>query len=1056
MNKLVNAASNNKLVNLSEWRLFSATGVTKMDNVLISGELAVDGGALQTSHIKWPKVPLKANESEGYVASASSSYNAGDYAAWHAFEDKGEYKNDISFPCWLSTTSPATFATGGGAQISRTTGDDTFEHEWLQIQLPQAIVLSYFYINESRYTTEAPKSGRMYGSNDGISFTKLATFSNKSGIVGRINVNATSAYKYYRLAITETQGSPDYVAINELQLFESTLGVGTSATTAKLTVDGGLGLAKGSQVFAGSDVITEFPKHDRPLTKYPEVAMTADSSGGYTATASTDAYANTGFYRWKAFNNTQGNEGWHAGEYNTSTNWYTTYAADAGGAVYDTANYSRSIAGIDGEWLKLEVPNPVRVDYIQMRARTGTATTQAPKDFKIIGSNDDVNWDIISTHTGVTASETGKKHIVGATKAYKYLAIVVTRVQAISASSHVVISELEYWGYEEGDESVDVVHRSIPNTPGQQQLAVYYEARDPNSYSFADSTKVYDLSGNGQTGTITGNNGFDAEYNAWVFDGSGDYIQKTNINSKAGNWIHSMTTWIYFNEFVVDKVFSVNPPSYLYGGHNETSAFYVRSTGFIWDFGMQNNNTTTLTPQKNKWYHIALVHDGTGYKKMYIDNVLQTSFSYSNNTNIVMQTGATLTIGEGNLNGKISNFRLFDKALNADQVRELYEYDAERFGHRQNVVALHKGNLGVGVPNPTSRFEVAGADGLQEYPPKAMTGYETYMEGHGVFRVTYSPWLGTGVYQNVNPGWQAFDNSGNYHNDVWHSEQNDAVIDGYYTGTDGAYTGTNSLGGILGDYVILESPYKTNITKINLNGRHQGTNTLAGGQTVKSFYFMASNDNATWDILTQKDNLTGWTVQGYTFDIPNTKYYRYYAVVPTKGNSAYVTLSELRYFGTPAPSSLEDGHLTLGKALTLPRVSGHPAGAETPRAESLVVHYDTTVDSVVLGSTVVDISGTGNNGTLNGDAAYSSTDRAFTFDGVDDYVSGTLNNPAGAWAHTVSMWLKYDGTTVDNIVFMAGSRETNKSFGLQFYTTGTKRIRYLFYSNDVDYNFTVD
>jgi hypothetical protein len=89
----------------------------------------------------------------------------------------------------------------------------------------------------------------------------------------------------------------------------------------------------------------------------------------------------------------------------------------------------------------------------------------------------------------------------------------------------------------------------------------------------------------------------------------------------------------------------------------------------------------------------------------------------------------------------------------------------------------------------------------------------------------------------------------------------------------------------------------------------------------------------------------------------------------------------------PPHPSLEDGHLTLGKALTLPRVSGHPAGAETPRAESLVVHYDTTVDSVVSGSTVVDVSGNGINGTLNG-AAYSSTDRALTFDGTDDYVSG--------------------------------------------------------------------
>jgi hypothetical protein len=52
-----------------------------------------------------------------------------------------------------------------------------------------------------------------------------------------------------------------------------------------------------------------------------------------------------------------------------------------------------------------------------------------------------------------------------------------------------------------------VVHRSIPNKPGQQHLEVYWDANDSNSYSFADSSSVYDLSGSGVTGTITGNNG---------------------------------------------------------------------------------------------------------------------------------------------------------------------------------------------------------------------------------------------------------------------------------------------------------------------------------------------------------------------------------------------------------------------------------------------------------------------------------------------------------------------------------------------------------------------
>jgi hypothetical protein len=110
----------------------------------------------------------------------------------------------------------------------------------------------------------------MYGSNDDfITYDKIVSFSGNTQQSAKVDVQSTKRYKSFRLVITQIIGY-HYPSIDELQLFESTLGVGTSATTAKLTVDGGLGLAKGSQVFAGSDVITEFPKHDRPLTKYPE------------------------------------------------------------------------------------------------------------------------------------------------------------------------------------------------------------------------------------------------------------------------------------------------------------------------------------------------------------------------------------------------------------------------------------------------------------------------------------------------------------------------------------------------------------------------------------------------------------------------------------------------------------------------------------------------------------------------------------------------------------------------------------------------------------------
>jgi hypothetical protein len=156
----------------------------------------------------------------------------------------------------------------------------------------------------------------------------------------------------------------------------------------------------------------------------------------------------------------------------------------------------------------------------------------------------------------------------------------------------------------------------------------------------------------------------------------------------------------------------------------------------------------------------------------------------------------------------------------------------------------------------------------------------------------------------------------------------------------------------------------------------------------------------------------------------------------------------MEYYGTPAPSGLEDGHLTLGKALTLPRVSGHPAGAETPRAESLVVHYDTTVDSVVSGSTVVDVSGNGINPVMQNGLVYSSSSRALDFAAANarTYISAGPNSSAGAWVHSVSFW--FYTTQSSGTMFHIGDRTTNKSVGVNFQPNNV--LRYYFWGNDID------
>ena len=816
------------------------------------------------------------------------------------------------------------------------------------------------------------------------------------------------------------------------------VGIGTTEPTESLDIVGNLNLQKVSNTASiklNSNIVMELPKHDRPLVKYPEVAMTANSSGGYTASAS--SYYNVNNYPpYEAFNGVYGTEldMWIPRNY--------SYLSDGN---VDTANVA-TFQGVYGEYLSLSMPNKIKLEKIRVHSRNNTGASQSPENGRIYGSNDNSTWTQIGTYTGLNMLHNDYRTIiVNASEYYKDYTFQIEKMKPFGPATYTCIAELEYYGTEEGDTSVDVVHRSIPNKPGQQHLEVYWDANDSDSYSFADSSNVYDLSGNGVTGTITGNNGFDTEYNAWVFDGSGDYIRSGNIGL-SGAQVMSVSFWFRYNSvptgrqdpFTIGKsgtavqfgLATYTPGTYLYTGGND-----IYNTGY---------NIVTDT----EWHHVVAIYSGgtpsTTTMSLYVDNVnVVDKLTGSSATQALNLDSADCTVNVGStpnqnavLNGKVSSFRLFGKTLNADQVRELYEYDAPRFGHRQNLVSLHKGNLGVGVAHPTSRFEVAGTETLQEYPPKAMTGFETYMEGHGVFRVSASS-----SYSGYHP-WQAFDKIVNVVDSNWHSAT------GIYDSSDGSFTGLYSLGGYHGEYIILEMPYRVTLTSIGLHPRVPANlaRMISDGQLI------GSNDGSSWESIYSFYGLTWPTSTWQYLNFTNSKKYKYIALVVTKiGNDTYLNIGEIKFFGTPAPSSLEDGHLTLGKALTLPRVSGHPAGAETPRAESLVVHYDTTVDSVVTGTTVVDTSGNGINSAMENGLVYSSNERALVFDGTNDrtYIS-SVKNGSGAWVHSMSLWCKSNSAanSSDDTFAFIGEKSSYKCIGLEI--QGNENFRYYFWSSDAD------
>jgi hypothetical protein len=748
--------------------------------------------------------------------------------------------------------------------------------------------------------------------------------------------------------------------------------------------------------------------HDRPLVKYPEIAMTSATVGGYTAEYSSQH--NSVFPGWNAFNGVVETVNGANGEWISGSGTYDTSATS--GAYLAHSSNSVLFQGERGEYLGIILPSAIKLDYINVYGRPDAGSPRTVRDYILWGSNDGSSWTQLQTgkNTRATAGSTNLFVVhVNATNFYSRF-----RLQALSMNTNeggVSIGEMQLYGYEEGDVSTDSTWTSVLNKPETQHLDVYWDgAADSNSYPGA-GTEVFDLSGNGVKGTLSGA-GFDSTYNAFTFDGSGDplfngsgnFITGT-LSNPSGDWVHSVSCWVYATELSGSKYRFVS--HYGVEATRQQVILAIKNGRVVVDFN-NDNIGKDVSLVANTWYHIAFTYSGggTSHVKIYI-NGIDIGASGGGTTALNIASNRTLYIGkELNINwndpwkGSIANFRIFSKVLSADQVKELYAYDAVRFGHRaSNSVSLHKGNLGVGVTQPTSRFEVAPADGVFEYPPRGMTGNETYMEGYGVFRVSASSEYGPGGRD----AWVAFDNS----TDGWQQDGNSWDTNGTN------YIGSASFEGASGEFIQLELPHPIKPNQMEL------ISAVTDRMITDGILFGRDANNGTWRAI---HILTGYTTWSYNIPqyigINATEYYDAFTLLVQKiSGNTNIHITNMKFFGTPAPSTLDDGHLTLGNALTTPRVSGHAAGVETPRAESLVVHYDTTVDSAVstyswsgygYASTVIDSSGSVNHGTFIGNAAYSSSDRALTFDGTGDYIVKTNASglPTGDAIFSMSAWIK--------------------------------------------------
>jgi hypothetical protein len=820
--------------------------------------------------------------------------------------------------------------------------------------------------------------------------------------------------------------------------------------------------------------------------EYPPFAMTGYSQGGYVV--STSSFNAPNYPPWEAFDDdiTDLNNVWH------------TPGADYSGTdqVYNGSDNFQLSSNTDfGHWIKIEMPHKLIVSHLGLRARIDGYESQAPEDFQICGSNDDVNWDILADINGASPQDDGSSYyVVNSNKGYRYHAIVCSK--SVNATV-VVIQNLKFYGHRENDlvrlpDPTNVLKYPHIAMTGPAQRG--YVVTETSAFVGTEAYKGYNAFDE-KTGDSNSNfhwishNSYDNDGNlsntATILDVTTVPVSGSGTEVVEGEWIQvELPHKLLLSDIAMERQYTPGNDQYgqkraprdgaLLGSNDGTSWKTIHkftglnATDWPANTLTKFNGTTrfgtisTSSPNYVAYKYFRLVVQKTNPDQVASSNAVHATIREIQLYGTEENSSIPIQIGGGNID-KVANFRVYDKFVGEDQALEIWDAQKDEFGRAKSSMTLHKGRLGIGTTEPEGRLAVADepdadAYGLQEFPPKPLAANNTHIEGHGVFRASASSVHNSSYLVQ---SFRAFDhNIGSYHEPYYSDNPyGDQTGDGSYVGGD--YT-TN---GYAGEWLQLQLPYKVKLSKFSLTPRIDW-----GGRAPKQGVILALNYTGNeWVVVHTHDdtggvygNGSGFNAGGVetrTFKVngSNDGYYDTFRFVTTHiwtptGSSGTPNIAEWRLFGTreQGQSVLHDGQLTLTKSLNVPRIGPALDADDTPRRDRLVVEYNTSTNPTFEGA-VRDTSGRGNDGVFYGGASYDAAEKALEFTASSNqYVNTNIPLPAdGNFIHSMSMWFNSASLSAspgDAIVFIGDNTDNNK---IEIFME-TDRINYLFGGNNYE------
>ena len=210
------------------------------------------------------------------------------------------------------------------------------------------------------------------------------------------------------------------------------------------------------------------------------------------------------------------------------------------------------------------------------------------------------------------------------------------------------------------------------------------DAADKLSYP-GSGTTWNDLSGNGNTGTLTNGPTFSAANCGYiVLDGTNDYvINSSPTNIPVGSSSRTVQLWVY------PKTNTCPLVQLGTGGGFQVyivSFFYSSGTLYLFTDGINSANNISFSgtdlPTLNAWNHMTFGNSGQNWF-YYLNGVSKLSGTFGVTLNTIGQkyiVGNRDDVYLGTANGNVSQTFVYNRALSASEILQNYNATKSRFG----------------------------------------------------------------------------------------------------------------------------------------------------------------------------------------------------------------------------------------------------------------------------------------------------------------------------------------------------------------------------------------